>query len=94
MKSDILRRELNGDGTGLHKMTEFEDGGLTCPLDPNIKLYGVIPKECNVFKSAVQPMKMTFTCRKFSSNLEERNIQSLPELETYSIVFKNGDDTR
>jgi phosphatidylinositol 3-kinase len=65
-KTDVLRRELIGDGTGNHKMVDFGPNGLTCPLDPNVKLYGVIAKDCSVFKSAVQPMKMTFTARKFS----------------------------
>lgn len=34
-------------------MLDFGPTGLTCPLDPTVKLYGVIPDECNVFKSAV-----------------------------------------
>jgi len=34
-------------------------------------------------------MKMSFRARKFEAGQTE-----LPKLETYSIVFKNGDDTR
>lgn len=52
MKTEMLRRELVGGGTGEHNMEDFGEG-LTCPLDPKVKLYGVIAKECSVFKSAV-----------------------------------------
>lgn len=75
-------------------MADFGPDGLTCPLDPSIKLYGVVAKSCSVFKSAVQPMKMTFTSRKFSIDREIRATQEFPELGQYSVVFKNGDDTR
>lgn len=94
----MLRKEIIGDGTGKHDMREFKNAqgrdGLTCPLDPSIKLYAVVKDSCSVFKSAVQPMKMTFTARKFAKNREERKSQPLPDLIKYSIVFKNGDDTR
>lgn len=75
-------------------MSDFGGTGLTCPLDPTIKLYGVVAKSCTVFKSAVQPMKMTFISRQFSADREIRANQEMPELSQYSIVFKNGDDTR
>lgn len=34
MKTDILRKELDGDGTGKYSMKELAPNGLTCPLDP------------------------------------------------------------
>ena len=92
-KTAFLRDELKGLRSGKHNMLEFEKP-LTCPLDPTVKLYGVKPESCNVFKSAVQPMKMTFNSRKFAAKREDRNPNVLPELGVYSIVFKNGDDTR
>ncbi len=86
-KTAVLRKELVGDGQ--FNMQDFGNNGLTCPLDPTIKVYGVIADECSVFKSAVQPMKFSFHARKFEAGRTEQ-----PKLETYSIVFKNGDDTR
>jgi phosphatidylinositol 3-kinase len=86
-KTALLRKELVGDGQ--FNMQDFGPNGLTCPLDPSWKVYGVIADECSVFKSAVQPMKFSFQARKFEAGISE-----MPKLETYSIVFKNGDDTR
>jgi hypothetical protein len=51
-KNTFLRNEIKGEGTREHNMINF-DKPLTCPLDPTIKLYGAIPDECRVFKSAV-----------------------------------------
>lgn len=57
-----------------------------------MKVYSVVPNKCFVFKSAVQPMKLTFQSRKFPLNWKEGD--ELPELVNYSLVLKNGDDLR
>jgi len=73
-------------------MMDFGKDGLTLPIDPTIKVYGVVPEKCFVFKSAVQPMKMEFNARIFSKDGHATG--EMPELTKFSIVFKNGDDTR
>ncbi|XP_057305578.1 phosphatidylinositol 3-kinase catalytic subunit type 3-like isoform X2 [Hydractinia symbiolongicarpus] len=52
---------------------------LPLPLDPDIKVKGIIPHKASIFKSALMPMKLTF-----------RTIQN----KDYVAIFKNGDDLR
>ncbi|EME45399.1 hypothetical protein DOTSEDRAFT_170772 [Dothistroma septosporum NZE10] len=52
---------------------------LPLPLDPEVKLAGVIPDDCNVFKSSLLPLLLKF---KTDSG------------ETYPLIFKSGDDLR
>lgn len=88
-KNGVLQRELTGSGE--HNMMELERG-LSLPHEPYIKVYGVVPKRCIIFKSAVQPMRLVFTARKFPKDWTEG--QPLPELTSYATVVKNGDDMR
>ena len=92
-KTKNLREEIS-NASGKHQMLDFGPDGLTCPLVPNMKLYGVDPKQSRIFKSSVQPMQLMFKVRNFSQDAEERESQPQPELEEYGIIFKNGDDLR
>jgi len=65
---------------------------MTVPHEPLMKVYGVLPEKCFVFKSAVQPMKMTFMSRTFPADWKKGDEE--PELKNYSLVLKNGDDLR
>ncbi|TKA55490.1 hypothetical protein B0A55_12980, partial [Friedmanniomyces simplex] len=52
---------------------------LPLPLDPDIKITGVIPEECNVFKSTLLPLYV-----KFKTDTGD----------DYPLIFKTGDDLR
>lgn len=52
---------------------------LTMPLDPSIKITGVIPDQVAVFKSSLNPIKCTFKTDTGAA---------------YPIIFKLGDDLR
>lgn len=52
---------------------------IQLPLAPHIEITHFIPEKCFVFKSAMNPLKLTMS----NKNKEE-----------YSIIFKNGDDLR
>lgn len=53
------------------------------PLKPEQNLYGIIPAECSIFKSAKVPLKLTFN---LEENAENKNVAVL--------MFKSGDDIR
>ena len=93
LKTKNLRDELSNTN-GKHQMLDLGPDGLTCPLEPSMKLYGVDPKQSRIFKSSVQPMQLMFKVRNFSMDADERENEPLPELEEYGIIFKNGDDLR
>lgn len=40
--------------------------GLQLPYEPMIKVYGVIPENCFVFKSAIAPMCLNYKIKNFS----------------------------
>lgn len=68
------------------------DEGMQLPHDPSIKVYAVVPQDCVIFASAVQPMKIMFKGRRFPKDWHEG--QRLPQLEQIPVVMKNGDDMR
>lgn len=43
---------------GKFELENFEPTPL--PIDPTILTVGVVPESCNVFKSALSPLKLTF----------------------------------
>jgi phosphatidylinositol 3-kinase len=55
------------------------DPPLALPLDPSIKVTGIIPDQVTVFKSSLNPIKCTFKTTTGSA---------------YPIIFKLGDDLR
>ncbi|ATY60238.1 Phosphatidylinositol 3-kinase [Cordyceps militaris] len=55
------------------------DPPLPLPLDPSIKITGIVPDQVTVFKSSLSPIKCTF-----------RTVDG----QTYPIIFKVGDDLR
>ncbi len=55
------------------------DPPLPLPLDPSVKITGVVPEDTIVFKSSLHPIKVAF---KTTSG------------KKYSILFKTGDDLR
>lgn len=55
------------------------DPPLPMPLDPSVKITGVVPDQVAVFKSSLNPIKCTFKTTSGS---------------TYPIIFKLGDDLR
>ncbi|TPX63239.1 hypothetical protein SpCBS45565_g06771 [Spizellomyces sp. 'palustris'] len=52
---------------------------LPLPLDAQVQVTGLIPEKANIFKSALFPLKLAFSCLDGSE---------------YTIIFKTGDDLR
>ncbi|KFH46181.1 Phosphatidylinositol 3-kinase catalytic subunit type-like protein [Hapsidospora chrysogenum ATCC 11550] len=61
-----------------NELTTF-DPPLAMPLDPSVKVTGIVPDQVTVFKSSLNPIKFTFKTTTGS---------------TYPIIFKLGDDLR
>jgi phosphatidylinositol 3-kinase len=55
-KTDKLRNLLSPNGP-CSDLTSFE---CPCPLDPDVRLLGIVPSGCSVFRSKVSPIKFTF----------------------------------
>ncbi|KAI9320243.1 phosphatidylinositol 3-kinase [Dichotomocladium elegans] len=52
---------------------------LPLPLDPTVRVRGIIPEKSGIFNSNLQPLRLTFSCDDGSE---------------YPIIFKTGDDLR
>lgn len=68
-----------------HGLLHFDP--IPLPLDPSVIVNGCVPDDCAVFKSSLSPLKLTFKVAQESS--QEGQTQ-----DTYSIIFKSGDDLR
>lgn len=55
-KADRLREMISDSGP----CGELSHSTMPNPLDPTILLAGVIPAQCSVFKSALNPLRLTF----------------------------------
>lgn len=55
------------------------DPPLPLPIDPSVKIVGVVPQDTVVFKSSLHPIKVAFKTTTGS---------------TYPVIFKTGDDLR
>ncbi|KAJ3327007.1 Phosphatidylinositol (PI) 3-kinase [Blyttiomyces sp. JEL0837] len=60
-----------------HNLVSFEP--MPLPLDAQIQITGIIPEKANIFKSALLPLRLTFSCLDGSE---------------YPVIFKTGDDMR
>ena len=92
-KKQRFRSELKNAQSQFY-MADFGAEGLSSPLDPRVKLYGVDADACTIFRSAIQPILFQLKTRQFSDNVAARETQPLPELENRGIIYKNGDDLR
>jgi len=55
-KTEKLRNLLSSNGP-CSDLTSFE---CPCPLDPEVRLLGIVPSGCSVFRSKVSPIRFTF----------------------------------
>jgi phosphatidylinositol 3-kinase len=55
-KAETLRSMLEPGGP----CADLSSFSCPCPLDPMVRLTGVVPQKCSVFKSKQLPMKLTF----------------------------------
>eukprot|EP00731_Ephydatia_muelleri_P030776 Em0022g290a len=60
------------------KLTSF-DQAVRLPLKPSLKVIGLVPEECTLFKSALMPARLCFLTE---------------EKQKYLVMFKYGDDLR
>ncbi|KAF2721707.1 phosphatidylinositol 3-kinase [Polychaeton citri CBS 116435] len=52
---------------------------IPLPLDPDVRVSGVVPEDCNIFKSSLLPLNIVFKTDTGT---------------TYPLIFKTGDDLR
>ena len=62
-----------------HKFNFASFESLPLPLDPEIKIKGILPRSATLFKSALMPLRLTF----MTATGQE-----------YVAIFKHGDDLR
>lgn len=63
----------------IYKMNFLNFDPLPLPLDPSVKVKGIIPDKATLFKSALMPARLTFLT---------------VENKEYVTIFKLGDDLR
>ena len=78
-KIDLLRKLLGNADQGGDEINFVQFNALQLPLDPDVKICGVLPEKATLFKSSLMPARLTF---KTETN------------EEYVTIFKNGDDLR
>lgn len=62
-KTPLLQKLLVDTGNPEFNMLDLGAQGMTLAHEPSIRVYSVKAKSCWVFKSAVQPLKLTFHAR-------------------------------
>uniref|UniRef100_A0A6I8SQ55 Phosphatidylinositol 3-kinase catalytic subunit type 3 n=1 Tax=Xenopus tropicalis TaxID=8364 RepID=A0A6I8SQ55_XENTR len=75
LKNERLQALL-GDNEKMN-LSEFEP--IPLPLEPQVKIRGIIPEKATLFKSALMPAKLYFKTE---------------DGGRYPVIFKNGDDLR
>ncbi|OCT98906.1 hypothetical protein XELAEV_18011138mg [Xenopus laevis] len=75
LKNERLQALL-GDNEKMN-LSEFEP--IPLPLEPQVKIRGIIPEKATLFKSALMPAKLYFKTEDGGK---------------YPVIFKNGDDLR
>ena len=60
-----------------------------CPIDPRIKIRGVITEKCTVFNSATKPIKYTFKVTP-----DTKKYKHFEDNDFCNLFFKEGDDLR
>jgi len=85
-KRKRLIQTIKKDGlVDMHKLNP----PLQLPIDPDIKINGVIVDQCRIFTSAKYPVKFTFTVTNDSQELIDKDDPSV-----FDIMYKYGDDLR
>uniref|UniRef100_F6ZM84 Phosphatidylinositol 3-kinase catalytic subunit type 3 n=1 Tax=Xenopus tropicalis TaxID=8364 RepID=F6ZM84_XENTR len=75
-KKNERLQALLGDNEKMN-LSEFEP--IPLPLEPQVKIRGIIPEKATLFKSALMPAKLYFKTE---------------DGGRYPVIFKNGDDLR
>lgn len=76
-KIELLQSLLKDQDAFKFNFAHFDP--LPLPLDPNVRIIGVVPEKAILFKSALMPSKLTFVTSKY---------------QEYVTIFKHGDDLR
>ena len=77
-KEERLRHLLSPQGP-FGELALLGNPGPPCPLNPRVRMSGIIPEQSGVFKSALHPLRLAFRTS---------------EGEVYKAIFKRGDDLR
>lgn len=76
-KTERLQALLSDQEINKINFESFEP--LPLPLDPEVKIKGIVPEKATLFKSALMPCRLTFLTT---------------DDEEYVAIFKHGDDLR
>lgn len=76
----LINTELNSFIKEQDKVSDF----VRLPIVPNCKVIQINSKDCKIFKSSLQPVKLSFTLEELSTR---KKVQ-------YSVIYKNGDDLK
>ncbi|KAH8919649.1 phosphatidylinositol 3-kinase [Atractiella rhizophila] len=100
-KIEKLMKDLNDPKNG---MASFKEG-IFLPLDPAVEVVGTQAEKSGIFKSNLLPLRICLTVQGKEDDFESSSLHSSGSLhkdksaipqppETYSIIFKSGDDLR
>lgn len=104
-KIDKLRESLADPELLKFDFTHLEPP-LSLPLDPNIKIQGIIPEKATLFKSQLMPCRLTLKTTIYDKNIKEPTLKTSDPPKTsgesnrdtsffeYNVIFKHGDDLR
>ena len=92
LKIDMLRRALAEPRNGLLR---FEPP-LPLPLDPDVRVTGIVPAEASVFKSSLFPLYLSFRTAGGGEASASASASAGPPDDgaRYALIFKSGDDLR
>ncbi|CAD6194718.1 unnamed protein product [Caenorhabditis auriculariae] len=76
--------------TNAKHMTDLK--GITLPLDPTVRLGGVLPNTATMFNSNLAPVKLSF--RVMTPPGERKDTSKNFSENEYTLLFKQGDDLR
>lgn len=81
----VSRHPSQGEDTGLDLVNGLKEG-IPLPVDPSLLLVGIVPEECTLLKSAMNPGVLACKVRHSSSKSGKINIKK--------VMVKEGDDLR
>ncbi|OBA27242.1 hypothetical protein HANVADRAFT_52535 [Hanseniaspora valbyensis NRRL Y-1626] len=83
-KQEYLEYLINKDLNSFIKIENQKNNFLRLPILPNYKIIKINSNNCKMFKSSLQPIKLSFILEELSSNT----------IREYSVIYKNGDDLK
>ena len=87
--TDTRIKQLRNEIIDKEKKNFMHNEEHYCPIDPKIKIRGILTEKCTVFDSATKPIKYTF---KITQDTKKYN--HFKDNDFCNLFFKTGDDLR